>query len=165
MRAADIKIRKSSVDDLSRMTDIYTCARKFMKEAGNSTQWGDGYPNVELLRDDIGSGISYVIEVDRRIVGTFVFIIGKDPTYAEIQGEWLDDEPYGTIHRLASDGTVKGIADACLAYCCGIISNIRVDTHKMNRVMLKWIARSGFRYCGVIHVADGSPREAFQLKL
>ncbi len=114
------------------------------------------------VRRDIADGISYVVESDNRIVGTFVFIIGDEPTYSEIEGKWIDNEPYGTIHRIASDGSVKGIADYCLKYCSGIIGNIRIDTHKDNNVMLKWIKCSGFSYCGIIHVADGSPRHAFQ---
>lgn len=125
---------------------------------------GDSYPSIDLVRRDITEGISYVVESGDRIVGTFAFIIGDDPTYSEIEGKWIDNEPYGTIHRIASDGSVKGIADCCLDYCAGIIGNIRIDTHQDNKIMLRWIKQTGFIYCGIIHVADSSPRYAFQLK-
>lgn len=61
---------------------------------------------LRLLRRDIAEGISHVVVSDNKIVGTFVFIIGDEPTYSEIEGEWINDEPYGTIHRIASDGSV-----------------------------------------------------------
>lgn len=163
MENRKLTIRKSVPGDLERMLEIYEKARAFMSMTGNPTQWGDSYPSVELLRSDIADGISYVVETGNRIVGTFVFIIGDEPTYSEIQGEWMDAKPYGTIHRIASDGSVRGVADYCLKHCAGIIGNIRIDTHHDNKVMLKWIKRSGFGYRGIIHVADGSPRHAFQL--
>ncbi len=162
MESNELIIRKSVAGDLERMLAIYEKAKAFMANTGNPTQWGDSYPSVELLRRDIAEGISHVVVSDNKIVGTFVFIIGDEPTYSEIEGEWINDEPYGTIHRIASDGSVRGIADFCLKYCFGIIGNIRIDTHNDNNVMLKWIKRSGFIYCGIIHVADGSPRLAFQ---
>lgn len=42
------------------------------------------------------------------MVGTFCFIVGEDPTYAVIDnGKWLNDAPYGVIHRMASNGKRK----------------------------------------------------------
>lgn len=156
-------VRRSRVEDLARMLEIYDAARTFMRKSGNDSQWVNGYPTVSLLQDDISAGGSYVIQAGDRIVGTFAFIIGDDPTYSDIEGDWLNDKPYGTVHRIASDGSTHGIADTCLAYCSSIIENIRIDTHKDNHPMLRWIRKAGFSYCGVIHVSDGTPREAFQL--
>lgn len=158
-----MNIRKSTTHDLNRLLEIYESARRFMARSGNPSQWGESYPSEELLLRDIGAGVSYVVESDNVIVGTFVFIVGEDPTYSEIEGEWIDNAIYGTIHRIASDGSVRGIADYCLEYCTTIIGNIRIDTHRYNKVMLRWIRKSGFRYCGIVHVADGTPRLAFQL--
>lgn len=163
MRDQNLRIRKSTARDIDRMLEIYGKAKQFMAENGNTRQWSGPYPSTELLRNDISAGVSYVIESDGRIVGTFAFIIGEDPTYNRIDGQWTNDKPYGTIHRIASDGSAKGIADCCLAFCAGLTDNIRIDTHEDNRIMLDWIKRSGFRYCGVIHIADGTPRYAFQL--
>lgn len=156
-------IRKSTSGDLTRIIEIYNLARAFMINTGNPSQWNDNYPSIELVRADIQRGVSYVVIDKNKIIGTFVFIIGGDPTYARIDGKWLNDSLYGTIHRIASDGSSKGVADACLRYCQKIIDNIRIDTHADNSVMLNWITRSGFKYCGIIHVADGTPRLAFHL--
>jgi hypothetical protein len=86
-----------------------------MAENGNPTQWAQNkWPPEEVLRKDIEKGISYVCLKEERIVGSFVFIEGKDiePSYKVIEeGAWLDDSPYGVIHRIASDGTVKVLGE------------------------------------------------------
>lgn len=47
------------------------------------------------------------------IHGVFALFDGAEPTYAHIEeGEWLNDEPYVTIHRLAGDGRVHGCSNA-----------------------------------------------------
>ncbi len=157
-------IRKSTLADLPRMMEIYEYARGFMAETGNPHQWGDeGYPKKELLEQDIEKGISYVIELDGRVCGVFVFIIGDDPTYAYIEnGQWLNDEVYGTIHRIAGDGSCRGLLQECMKYCSMQVDNIRIDTHHDNKVMQGAIGKCGFEECGVIYVADGSPRIAYQ---
>lgn len=156
-------VRKTAVRDLPRVMEIFGIAREFMRRSGNPTQWRNNHPPEKLIRSDIEKGISYVVTENDRVIGTFVFVIGEEPTYTEIDGGWLNDELYGTIHRIASDGTMKGVAGECLKFCKNINPNIRIDTHKDNKVMLSWIERSGFEKCGIIHVADGSPRIAFQL--
>lgn len=62
--------------------------------------------------------IYYVCTPDNapeKIVGGFAFIIGREPNYAVIEnGAWHSDQPYGTIHRIASNGQTKGIAEPAL---------------------------------------------------
>lgn len=74
-----------------------------------------------------------------------------------------DSKPYGTIHRIAAAPGGKGTADIALDFCRKAGVNIRIDTHEDNAPMLGWIAKRGFKYCGIIHVEDGTPRRAFQL--
>lgn len=142
--------------------DIYDLARRRMRESGNQTQWIDGYPSREVIASDIADGNSYVVESDDHMEGVFTFIIGEEPTYRKIDGKWLNDRPYGTIHRIASASGAKGIADACLEFCKSKGVDIRIDTHADNAPMLGWIAKSGFTYCGVVYVSNGTPRKAFQ---
>ena len=103
------------------------------------------------------------MEDDTGIYAVFAFIIGDDPTYAHIDGSWRDTTtPYGTIHRIGSDGTHRGVLHECVDWCAERIPHLRIDTHADNQVMQRCILREGFSHCGVIHVADGSPREAFE---
>lgn len=71
-------IRKATMQDLPAIVDIYAYARNFMVKTGNANQWGNGYPQEKLLRDDIAQKQLYMIEQDGAICGVFVFIIGED---------------------------------------------------------------------------------------
>ena len=164
---AGFEIRPATREDLSAINRVYDTAREYMERGGNPTQWSGGYPWAYLLDDDIEKRRLFVILANGEICGVFAFIIGVDPTYIEIEnGAWLNDEPYGTIHRIASDGTQRGIFKACLEFCRGYIGNIRIDTHADNAKMRATLAGNGFAKCGTIFVHDGasghSPRIAYQ---
>lgn len=155
-------VRPTERADLDRVMAIYDYARRRMAASGNPTQWIDGYPSRDLILEDIATGHSYAIESGAEITGVFTFVIGLDPTYRVIEGKWLNHNPYGTIHRIASAPGAKGIADTCLDFCKSQISDIRIDTHADNIPMLGWLQSRGFIYCGIIHCHNGSPRKAFQ---
>ena len=160
-----ITVRKAGINDIETIMPIFDHARKKMRESGNTTQWINGYPTKEIITTDIKKGDCYVIESGKGIIGVFTFIVGDEPNYSEIIGEWPDNNPYGTIHRIASAPGAKGIADTALDFCKKAGVNIRIDTHSDNTPMLGWIGKRGFIYCGIIHVEDGTPRKAFQLNV
>ena len=163
MSGNEFTFRRTLLSDLDAVMAVYEVARKSMRETGNLHQWINGYPSRRLIVADIEASNSYVVEYSGQIAGVFTFIVGEDPTYAKIEGKWLNDAPYGTIHRIASAGIVRGVADTCLDFCKRQGVSIRIDTHADNIPMLNWINKSGFTYCGIIYVEDGSPRKAFQL--
>ena len=159
-----MEIRHATEQDFPRMMEIYAYARDFMAKTGNPNQWGPTHwPPEELIHDDIRSGHSYVCEDNGRVVGTFYFNAGTsiDPTYAVIDGSWSKDAPYGVLHRVASDGTQKGIVSACVAFASQRYDYLRIDTHADNLPMQKALAREGFVYRGIITVYDGTPRMAY----
>ena len=157
-------IRPSTYADIDAMLAVFAYARQQMAADGNPTQWGYGYPSYNQLQEDIQRGVSYMMEQGGEVCATFVFIIGKDPTYAYIEdGEWLDDTlPYGTIHRIASNGQQRGVFCSVLDWCTAHCSNIRIDTHQHNQRMIHLIEKAGFSRCGIIYTRDHSPRVAFQ---
>ena len=159
-----LKIRRAEAEDLDRIMQIYDHARRFMEDNGNGTQWTGGYPSEELLRNDIAEGQLYIMANDRGIHGVFAFIIGRDETYDVIEdGQWMSDTEYGTIHRIAGDGTVRGLMRTAVTFCRSRISHLRIDTHENNHVMQHLIGKTGFRRCGIIYIADGTPRIAYEL--
>lgn len=158
-----ITIRKATPDDIEAILEVYESARRYMRATGNLTQWSDGYPARRDVEADMAAGNCYVAEAEEGIVAAFAFIKGEDPTYRIIEdGAWLNDEPYGTIHRIASDGRRSGVLAACTEFCLARTENLRLDTHSDNRPMLAAVQRLGFIRCGVIFCRDGSPRTAFQ---
>ena len=157
-------IRTAQITDLPGIMAVYAQARKYMAENGNAAQWGAAYPSEELVKEDIRLGQCFVGTDDKeKIHFVFALIIGEEPTYLRIeQGAWLNNSPYGTIHRLGSDGTRKGCFAECLTFCLNRIPNLRADTHRNNLTMQHLLEKYGFRRCGIIYVKDGSERLAYQ---
>lgn len=155
-------IRLAENKDLPKIMEIYAYAREFMKTVGNPTQWAGGYPKIEMLEDDIAKNNLYVGVENGKICGIFAFIVGEDETYKVIEnGEWHSNAVYGTIHRIASNGQVKGFSKICFDFCREKNKYLRIDTHKNNKPMQSAVKKYGFKECGTIYTYDGSSRIAF----
>jgi acetyltransferase, GNAT family len=156
-------IRKAIESDLLEIKNIVDKARELMKSSGNINQWVDGYPSIDVLLSDIRSGNAYLLLRENKAVAYFAMIDGPDPTYNLItKGSWLNDDSYGVLHRIASNGEAKGVFKEILLYASEHYSNIRIDTRHDNKIMQRLLEQNGFVYCGVIFLADGSPRLAYQ---
>lgn len=161
-------IRKSTELDFDRIMAIYKRARKYMAGHGNPNQWGPtNWPPAALIHNDIKDGNSYVcVNGKGTVIGTFFFIQGEDiePTYRQISdGSWIEDSPYGVIHRLAGDGSEKGIGAFCINWAFRQCGHLRIDTHGDNKVVQKIAGNLGFVHCGTIYVEeDNYPRLAFE---
>lgn len=113
-----LTVRVATEDDISELRRVFDCARNFMMAMGNVSQWEKGYPSRVQMMTDIEGGNCFCVENgEHRVVGTFCLIFGEDSTYRIIRkGHWLNDLPYATVHRLASDGSVKGVAETCFDF-------------------------------------------------
>ena len=161
-----MEIRRTSPADLPRLLEIYAAARRFMAETGNPRQWGPrAWPPEALLRQDIAAGKSWVCAEAERVLGTFFLDFGPDPepTYRVIEGAWGDPSPYGVVHRIASDGSARGVGGFCLRWALARCGHLRIDTHPDNRPMQNLLSKLGFAYRGVIHIEqDDDPRLAYE---
>ena len=160
-----MKIRKANISDLPRILELRDMARGIMRSNGNNDQWPEGYPTEDTFRKDIAEGHSYVMEDEGgEPVATWAFIPGPDPTYNMIyEGQWLDDQrPYHVVHRIASTPDSRGVMDGLLRFCFERTNNLRIDTHRDNSIMRHLLRRHGFAYCGIIHIANGDERLAYQ---
>lgn len=156
-------VRQAGMQDLPRIEEIYAGARKFMVENGNPNQWGTGNPPHDRIVMDIEKSLLYVIEENDVIHGVFYFFIGDDPAYKRIDdGVWHRNIPYGTIHRIAGDGS-GGILKTAVAFAGKRINYLRIDPHEDNFVMQNAVRKAGFQRCGIIYVADGTSRVAYDL--
>ena len=156
-------IRLAEPRDLAAVLEIYAYARAFMAQNGNPNQWGSTNPPAETLRQDIEKQQMYLVVDGERICGVFALISGEDPTYRIIyDGRWSSGAPYHTIHRLAGNGS-GGIFTACLSFCRENCGYLRIDTHHDNRVMQHCLEKAGFVRCGIIFLANGDPRIAYDL--
>lgn len=149
--------------DLPRILEIYDIAKAYMRANGNPNQWNGAYPDPETLRTDIEKQRLYVYKKDGRIHGVFMLLLEEEPTYAYIEdGSWREEAPYGTIHRLAGDGEVKGLFAKCVAFCEKKVPYLRADTHFDNHTMQHLLEKNGFERRGIIYLKNGDPRIAYQ---
>lgn len=150
--------------DLTKIMNIYSNAREYMRKTGNPTQRKNNYPPISLIKKDIKEGkYLYVAIENNSIVGVFYFRVGIDETYINItNGKWLDDSEYGVIHRIASSGATRDFFGKVLEFCLTKINHIRIDTHENNAPMLKTLKRHNFSYRGNIICSDGTERVAFE---
>lgn len=164
MKEEAFAIRLSMPQDIDRIMKVYESAKYYMRSSGNFKQWTGGYPDKGTILSDISRRCHYLAEDEEgNLLMVFSFIVGPDPTYKIIEkGAWLNDRPYGTIHRIASSGMQGGMLKACVDFCKVIIDNIRIDTHSDNSPMQNALHKLKFTFCGIIHTVDGSPRLAFQ---
>ena len=174
-------IRKATYEDLPILMQIFMAARKTMRECGNIHQWNDNYPSEEIVRKDIDSGTCMIMcdSDDDNIIATMAFIPGPDPTYAKLytdetmsqECKWPDESPYHVIHRIAAakpgGDAARRMLDWAFDYMASCFDDkasaaIRIDTHSDNVIMHHILLKYGFRRCGVIMLADGAPRTAYQ---
>ena len=158
-------IRRASADDVDEIMSIYDHARQTMRNNGNDAQWINGYPSRDLISSDVERGESYIVEGDDGLAhGVFMFALGDDPSYDVIEdGAWLNDEPYGVIHRIGTDGRIRGALAAAVDFALQHTDNVRIDTHESNAAMRHALAKAGFRQCGIVYCQDGTARFAFHL--
>lgn len=155
-----MQIRRAQDNDLGRILKIYEDARRLMETIGNPGQWKSGYPQRELIMEDIERGRLYTVVKEAQIVGVFAFTEGPEPEYDTLRGTWRNDAPYRVIHRLAASGA-KGVAAAVFDWAKSRTDNLRIDTHAQNAIMRHLIEKQGFHYVGDITLSDGSPRRAY----
>lgn len=165
--AKTLDIRPTRPEDIPALLEVFASAKKFMRRSGNTEQWTGTYPDEAAVLQDIRRGASFVGTDSEGIIRmTFALVLGPDPTYAVIDGSWLSHGmPYGTLHRVASDGTYRDVLGAAVTFAATHTEWLRIDTHCDNAPMLNAIARCGFTRCGIVTIADGTLRTAFEQNL
>ena len=107
-----------------------------------------------------------IVAPDGRVIGVFYYTQGADaePNYREIlNGAWTDNSPYGVVHRIAGDGSEKGIGTFCLNWAYSKCGHLRIDTHGDNFVMQNLLKKLGFVHCGTVYVEeDDYPRLGYE---
>ncbi|MDK0795113.1 GNAT family N-acetyltransferase [Clostridium perfringens] len=164
-----MEFRQAKISDLDQIVEIIELSKKYLKET-KVDQWQDGYPAKEDLRRDIESGNSYVLTNKDEIVATTVISLDGESTYNSIfNGEWITNEDYIVMHRVAVHDKYKGkgifkelIKEAEVLALNKGISSIKIDTHRDNISMQRAVVKNDFKKCGIIYLEDGSERIAFE---
>ena len=159
-------------EHIDRMCEITEDAKKQLHGLGLD-QWQKGYPSREVWEQDVINACTYLAVEDGVIQGIFAFQTTPDSSYREIDGQWLTDIPYASMHRVCvADGCKgKGVAGRMFAYGFELarkagFETVRIDTHPGNLPMQRALSQAGFVACGKIHLVggceDGDLRIAFE---
>lgn len=167
-------IRKTRDEDLGQVMEIIHLAQENFRKL-SIDQWQNGYPNEEIIKQDMEKGQSYVFEQEGRIDGTAVISCEREWTYDRIKGgSWVtgDEKAYLVIHRIATHDRAKrtGTAGRVLKYAEELgrelgRQSIRIDTHPDNHAMRKFLEKQGFCFCGHIYLSDGALRYAYEKEI
>ncbi len=147
-------------DEIPFALTIYQQAKAFMVQSGNKTQWPEGYPNANILQQDIDQGFLHFCLYEGEIAGIFA-LCGHEKAYDYIEGAFKNDLPYVTIHRIAVLKRNIGVASKCFDYAKSKHMDVRCDTHKNNIPMQNLLIKCGFEYCGIIYLENKDTRWAY----
>lgn len=162
--------RKSEKKDVKIIMEIINEAKEYFRENGID-QWQNGYPNEESILEDIAEGENYVLlnETGEILASCAVSFRGEKNYLIIERGKWKTENPYAVVHRVAVRNSLKGkglsviLMEEAEKMCRERnIKSIRIDTHEDNKSMQKLILKCGFEYCGIIYVADGTERLAYE---
>lgn len=164
-----MKLRQSVKKDAKNIMAIISSAQSYFK-ANNIDQWQNGYPNIGSIENDIFKNESYVLENENDIIATAAISFNEEPTYNKIHnGKWVSNDKYAVVHRVAVDDSKKGAGIAGklfneLEKICtkNNVYSIKIDTHRDNKSMQRFLEKSGYKYCGIIYLLDKSERVAFE---
>ena len=159
--------RKAELSEIAPIWEILQQAIIRRKEDG-SKQWQDGYPNPEVVQKDIEQGEGFVLVNGETIIGYSAVLINDEPAYEKIEGNWLTNNDFVVIHRVAISEKylgkglakiiIKNIEDFALS---NNIYSIKADTNFDNIAMIKIFENSGYTYCGEVYFR-GSSRKAYE---
>lgn len=162
--------RRAGVTDIPAIWEVLQQAILRRKLDG-SDQWQNGYPNPEVVAEDIEKGVGYVLTDSGSVAGYSAVIFNDEPAYAGIRGRWLTDGEFVVVHRvaLAEGYTGKGLGRRIFEFIEAIalgegIYSVKVDTNFDNAAMLNNLEKLGYTYCGEVTLGGGI-RKAFEKRL
>ena len=138
-----MEIKKADRTHIDEIMSLYKDAKIFMDNHGNNDQWPVGYPSKEMITKDIDKMYLCMYE-------------------DEIEGQWLNDAPYGVVHRVVSAHIVKGACKFILNWAYSQIPNLKMDTGVKNIPMQNLLESCGFKKCGKIVNMQGITCLAYQ---
>lgn len=163
----DTGFRKATLQELPQIWEIIKGAIKRRKEDG-SNQWQDGYPNPDVIKNDIEKNVGFILKFDEEIIGYCAILVNDEPEYENIKGTWLTNGDFVVFHRVAiATGYLgKGLAKKMMDYIedyalAQNIYSLKADTNFDNFAMMKIFDKAGYVYCGEVYFR-GSARKAYE---
>ncbi|WP_256004067.1 GNAT family N-acetyltransferase [Pedobacter deserti] len=163
----EYNFREASPNEIDQIWAILDKAIERRKAEG-SEQWQDGYPNMEVVRNDISKQAGYVLTEKDQIVGYVAVLVNDEPAYDNIEGKWLSTGDFVVIHRvgIAESHLGRGLARQMLEHIARFaaernIHSIKADTNFDNPAMIRTFENAGYVYCGEV-LLRGKSRRAYE---
>tara|TARA_B110000977_G_scaffold139632_1_gene177238 strand:- start:7 stop:516 length:510 start_codon:yes stop_codon:yes gene_type:complete len=163
----DYHFRPAKSSEATQIWQILKDAIQRRKEDG-SNQWQDGYPNIDVVKEDIEREIGFVFTQNESIIGYTAVIINDEPDYLNIEGKWLTNQDFVVFHRvaIAEKFLSKGLAKKMMLFIeqyalSKNIYSLKADTNHDNIPMLKIFGKLNYTFCGTVYIRQ-SPRKAYE---
>lgn len=154
-----MNIKRVELVEIDQAMEIIDDAKELLKKS-SSQQWQNGYPNREMLLNDINNHNLFGAYIDGELAGICALVKGVDENYDKIYDGEFKTPPSGldlVIHRIAVKKEFYGfhlgnalVNFACdYAKQCGCIS-LKIDTHIKNKPMQALAKKNDFTYSGII---------------
>lgn len=163
----EIHFRKANVTDIDSIWEIIQQSIERRRIDG-STQWQNGYPNLQTIESDVSKEFGFVLTVNNEVAVYVALIFNDEPAYSSIEGAWLTTGEFVVVHRVAVSENFagQGLAKKLFDYIEDFtksqnVLSIKVDTNYDNVAMLKILESKGYTYCGEV-VLTGGVRKAYE---
>lgn len=163
----EIHFRKANAADIDIIWEIIQQSIERRRIDG-STQWQNGYPNLQTVESDVSKEFGYVLTVNNEVAVYVALIFNDEPAYSSIEGAWLTTGEFVVVHRVAvsenfaGQGLAKKLFDHIEDFVKSQnVLSIKVDTNYDNLAMLKILESKGYSYCGEV-VLSGGVRKAYE---
>ena len=161
------EFRLAKENDLDAIMGIIDDGKLFLKMQGVD-QWQKGDPSAAKILEDIHQKEGYVLCNDGQVVASVAILMRDEANYAALlSGEWGNKAPYAAIHRIALQSSTRGTAFSSQlmqhikAVCLSKgLYTIRVDTHRQNIPMQRYLEKNGFVRRGTIFLLGGAEKGA-----
>jgi ribosomal protein S18 acetylase RimI-like enzyme len=145
-----LRIEKANLTQLNAITALYrACGKKMVEQ--DFDNWGDFYPPVALIQEDIESEVLFCLLEEDRLLGVIVLDEKQPEQYKSVQWQY----PVATslvVHRLAVavEAQKKGYAKKLMKFAeeyalKNAYSTIRLDAYSINEGLLKFYRALGYQ--------------------
>ena len=157
------------------LPDILAMTQKAREYLGSQglIQWQGLYPAAEDILADIAAGTGWLFTHEGKCAGYVCLETGVVPGYDAIEGKWLTETPYASIHRIMvqPEWRSAGLAAEMIQLCEDLaigrgFASVKADTHPDNGPMNGLLRKCGYAHCGTIYIVggdeDGQARSAYE---
>ena len=152
-----MEIRLAFPNEVNAVMKVIEDAKKALAQSG-SYQWQNGYPNADIIIDDIISGQAYVALEEGDVIAYAAVTRSPESTYDAIyEGKWQGGESeYLVFHRIAVAAANQG-QKVAQTFLEGLLEgfdylDFRSDTHAENKIMQHIFEKLGFQQVGKVPV-------------